>query len=216
MQSSQVLARDEVRAGASTAAHVRKCAKAAVRRGCALQSRAWSDGVQSGVQVSATGAKCDQLEAAVRREIPPEATGSFRRGAGRSQVQILSPRLNVLQIPLNSTSRYRARCIAGCKVTGWRESGRLRGGAVSAILRPPGHLHPSFAPHRPIAPRRRPSRWPCVTSAYCDAKRSVGGTLLTVRSERMWMCRRHARIHSKGAVSTGVLLHAGAVAGPGV
>ena len=42
--------------------------------------------------MSATGGNCDQLEAAVRPQIPPQATRTFRLGAGRSQVQILSPR----------------------------------------------------------------------------------------------------------------------------
>ena len=62
--------------------------------GCAggCRSRSCSDGVQSGCKVSAAGGNCDQLGAPLRCEIPPEATGSFRLGAGRSQVQILSPR----------------------------------------------------------------------------------------------------------------------------
>jgi hypothetical protein len=41
--------------------------------------------------VSATEGNCDQLEAAVRCEIPPETSGSFRLGAGRSQLQIHRP-----------------------------------------------------------------------------------------------------------------------------
>ena len=42
--------------------------------------------------MSATEANSGQLEAALRRRIQLHATGSFRLGAGRSQVQILSPR----------------------------------------------------------------------------------------------------------------------------
>ena len=37
---------------------------------------------------------------------------------------------------------YRAGCIAGCKIGERCESGRSRGSAGSANLRPPGHLHP--------------------------------------------------------------------------
>ena len=105
-------------------------------------------GCNPGCKVSATGGNCDQLAAALRSEIPPEATGSFRLGAGRSQVQILSPRLKLLQISLNFTSVYHAGCAAvfnpvnGAKVV---DCGRRR-------FREPATTR-SFAPRRPIAPR---------------------------------------------------------------
>jgi len=61
-------------------------------RPAALIALLFPTGCNPGCKVSATGGNCDQLHGALRGEIPPEATRSFRPGAGRSQVQILSPR----------------------------------------------------------------------------------------------------------------------------
>src|SRR3954453_13451841 len=55
-------------------------------------------GCNPGCKGSATAANSGQLKCALERRIPPGTPGSFRLGAGRSQVQILSPRSNSLQI----------------------------------------------------------------------------------------------------------------------
>src|SRR5829696_1908543 len=87
---------DEVRAAASTVCLLQQmrestpCFTAARRTLIAL---VFGRGPIRGPKVRATESTRDQLGATRRREIRSEATRSFRLGAGRSQVQILSPRL---------------------------------------------------------------------------------------------------------------------------
>ena len=51
------------------------------------------DGIKPGNKLSASAPNSEQLEPALDNRIPSGTPGSFRLGAGRSQVQILSPRL---------------------------------------------------------------------------------------------------------------------------
>ena len=104
-------------------------------------------GSNPGSKLSATVPNPEQLEPAQDSRNALSTTTSFRLGAGRSQVQILSPRLNLLQMSLNSTPGYRGGAARGANLTGWLESGRLQGATISADLRPPGHLHPVDLPH---------------------------------------------------------------------
>jgi hypothetical protein len=64
-----------------------------MRADTAGSSRSCRTGNNPGNKLSATEANSGQLEAALRRRKELHATRSFRLGAGRSQVQILSPRL---------------------------------------------------------------------------------------------------------------------------
>ncbi len=105
------------------------------------RARRVTTGSNTGSKLRATEPNSGQLEPALDGWFRFHTTRTFRLGAGRSQVQILSPRSTPCKDRLT-----RLRCIAGtlrgANRTGWRERGRLRGGTVSADLRPPGHLHP--------------------------------------------------------------------------
>ena len=59
------------------------------RRGVAVRRT----GINPGNKLSASAPNSEQLEPALDNRIPSGTPGSFRLGAGRSQVQILSPRL---------------------------------------------------------------------------------------------------------------------------
>ena len=98
--------RDRVGRGASGRVDGLLAFANARKQPCGTAARAGADrapgptGCNPGCKVSATGGNCDQLEAALCREIPPAPTGSLRLGAGRSQVQILSPRFEAPANPI--------------------------------------------------------------------------------------------------------------------
>jgi hypothetical protein len=141
--SGPTLAADEMRAAASTTCCFRQYAKNS--RGTAAPAGAdrapAPTGCNPGCKVSATGGDCDQLDAALRREIPPEVTGSFRLGAGRSQVQILSPRLEApanCTVPVSSVMAPRGPIRApGSKML--QSSGELVYGATTSLAGPCSH-----------------------------------------------------------------------------
>jgi hypothetical protein len=74
-----------------------------------------SAGIKPWNKLSATKANSGQLEAALRHRIELHATASFRLGAGRLQVQILSPRSKSLQIAEGRSLVYRPGNSAGNK-----------------------------------------------------------------------------------------------------
>ena len=87
---------DEVRAAASTAGSLSQCATAAVRQRCAAGAdRSRPTGSNPGSKLSATEPNSDQLGPALDGCICSHTARTFRLGAGRSQVQILSPRSNL-------------------------------------------------------------------------------------------------------------------------
>ena len=86
-------------------------------------TRSTRHGVQSGVQIERNRAQISATETAVQHRIAPGTPRTLRLGAGRSQVQILSPRLRTRrppedsgglrrqqEFPLLSRFRRRERC----------------------------------------------------------------------------------------------------------
>ncbi len=105
-----------------------------------LRSR--STGCNLGCKLSATERNSEQLRSLGSAEEHWIRLDRSGWGPGGRRFKSCLPDSNFLQSSLNCLEVYRAGCVAGCEIGERCESGRSRGGAVSANLRPPGHLHP--------------------------------------------------------------------------
>jgi hypothetical protein len=96
-------------------------------------------GVHSGVQIESNGGQLRATQTALARRTPPEVTGSLRLGAGRSQVQILSPRY---EVPGNRKALFCGsgvqRVHSGCNSCNASITSVSRGAAVLDPLVAPG------------------------------------------------------------------------------
>jgi hypothetical protein len=139
-------------------------------------------GSNPGSKVSATEPDSGQLKAALARWIPRHATRSFRLGAGRSQVQILSPRLDYPAngVVLRSGALGRAGCNAAAGVQSVHCDGFVElfvAGAIAAY-----RLHPAVrALSRRHAARSAGGRDRGLPGATCAARAAMSSRLAVRR-----------------------------------
>jgi hypothetical protein len=101
-----------------------------------------------------------------------------RLGAGRSQVQILSPRLNLLEIANNYLTGHWARSMSGSNFADGRETGASRHGVVSGPSSAPDRLGVCARPRVDLRVDReqgsRPTRSRPPVVGACAPTRSRG------------------------------------------